>query len=110
MARPQFEPSGDQRRSVQAMAGYGIPEDAIARTIGPKGIDPKTLRKHFRRELSLGSAHASVQVTRTLFQMAISGKCVAATIFWAKTRIGWRETSGAPQNIAPEKDVRGGRS
>jgi hypothetical protein len=72
MARPQFEPSEEHRRSVQTMAGYGIPEDVIARTIGPKGIDPKTLRKHFRRELLLGSTWANAQVAKTLFQMATS--------------------------------------
>jgi hypothetical protein len=97
MARPQFEPSEEHRRSVQTMAGYGIPEDVIARTIGPKGIDPKTLRKHFRRELLMGSTWANAQVAKTLFQMATSGKCILATIFWLKTRMGWKPAGGAVQ-------------
>jgi hypothetical protein len=109
MARPQFEPSEERRKTVQTMASYGIPEDVIARTIGPEGIDPKTLRKHFRRELSLGSAQASAKVLQTLFQMAISGKCIAATIFWVKTRLRWKETSGPRPTSAQQADVQGGR-
>jgi hypothetical protein len=77
------------------MAAYGMPEEQIACTIGPKGIDPKTLRKHFRRELLLGATKANAKVAETAYQMAISGKCPAMTIFWMKCRGGWRETEHA---------------
>jgi hypothetical protein len=77
---------------VEAMAGCGIPEIKIARKVGERGISPKTLRKHFRRELDTGATNANAAVARSLFNLAISGN-VAAAIFWLKCRAGWRETN-----------------
>ena len=54
-------------------------------------VDPKTLRKHFRRELSRGSVEATAKVAQTLFHMATVDKNVGAAIFWMKARAGWRE-------------------
>ena len=51
MGRRAHRPDPSQRRQVEAMAAYGIPEDNISRVIG---VDPKTLRKHYRDELDLG--------------------------------------------------------
>lgn len=87
--RKSLEPTEQQRRMVESLAGCGTKQDAIARIMG---IDPKTLRKHFRQELGCGGDKAIAQVAGTLFKMAISGECVAATIFFLKTRGGWRET------------------
>jgi hypothetical protein len=91
MPRPKFEPSAEQRRLVERMAALGTPETEIAKNVGPEGIDPKTLRKHFRRELSTGATKATTRVAETLYQMATSGTCPAASIFWMKCRGGWRE-------------------
>ena len=90
MARPPFHPTPEQRRYVETMSACGIPEEKIARVID---IDPKTLRKCFRRELDIGATKANTAVAQTAFRMATSGKCAAATIFWLKTRAGWRETT-----------------
>jgi hypothetical protein len=105
MARPRFKPTDEQRRMVKSMSGVGLPEEDIARTIGPRGISPKTLRKYFRQELSLGSTLANTKVLNTLFRLATSGDCVAASIFWAKTRLGWRERGGPPATpqVQPEE-------
>jgi hypothetical protein len=89
MPRPMFTPTADQRALVKSMAGLGTPHEDIARKIGIRS--PKTLRKHFRDELDLGSTDADYNVRRTLYQMATSGKDTAATIFWMKVRAGWRE-------------------
>jgi hypothetical protein len=62
----------------------------IARSLG---IDSKTLRKHFRRELDCSADKADAQVAASLYKLAISGRCPPATIFWMKSRRGWRETS-----------------
>ena len=70
------------------MAAYGIPETDISRVVG---IDPKTLRKHYRDELDLGETKANAQVAGYLFNAAKSGN-VTAQIFWLKTRARWRET------------------
>ena len=84
----KFEPTDDQRRTVKAMAGFGVPHVDIAIFLG---IDAKTLRKHFRGELDRGTIEANVKVAQTLFTMATVDKNVAAAIFWMKARAGWRE-------------------
>lgn len=83
-----FEPTEDQRRTVRALSGYGVPQDGIAIHIG---IDAKTLRKHFRDELDRGSVEATAKVAQTLFHLATVEKNVPAVIFWMKARAGWRE-------------------
>jgi predicted ArsR family transcriptional regulator len=88
MAPPTYSPTEEQRRTVRAMSGFGIPQTDIATLLE---IDAKTLRKHFRRELDRGSIEATVKVAQTLFQMATSGQNTAAAIFWMKARAGWRE-------------------
>lgn len=83
-----FQPTEEQRRTVKAMAGLGVPHDGIAVLLE---VDPKTLRKYFHTELERGSVEATAKVAQSLFQMATQGKNVAAAIFWMKARAGWRE-------------------
>jgi len=71
------------------MSAYGIPEADIARVIG---IDPKTLRKHYRDELDTGHVKANTQIAECLFKTAKAGN-VTAQIFWLKTRARWRKVS-----------------
>jgi hypothetical protein len=82
------DPTEEQRRLVRAMSGFGIPQEQIATHME---MDAKTLRKHFRQELDRGMVEANVKVAQSLFQLATSGKNVAAAIFWMKARAGWRE-------------------
>ena len=42
MGRRAHRPDERGRRQVEALAAYGVPEQAIARVVG---VDPKTLRK-----------------------------------------------------------------
>jgi len=88
MGRRAHKPDPASRRQVEAMAAYGIPEIDIARVVG---VDPKTLRKHYRDELDMGETKANAQVAGFLFNSARSGN-VTAQIFWLKTRARWRET------------------
>ena len=88
MQGAKFEPTDEQRRLVHAMSGLGIPQQDIATHLK---IDAKTLRLHFRHELDQGSIDATIKVSQSLFQMATTGKNVAAAIFWMKARAGWRE-------------------
>lgn len=83
-----FQPTEEQRKTVRAMSGYGVPHNDIATLLD---VDPKTLRKHFRRELDRGSIEATAKVGQSLFRMATEGNNVAAAIFWMKARAGWRE-------------------
>ena len=74
------------------MAGFGVPESDIAGVIG---IDPKTLRKHYRGELDHGHVKANVRVAENLYRKATGDgrEAVIAAIFWLKTRARWRETN-----------------
>ena len=92
----RFEPTAEQRRTVKTMAGFGVPQPDIATFLG---IDPKTLRKHFREELDRGVTEANAKVAQSLFQMATQGKNVAAAIFWMKARGGWREKQEVDANV-----------
>jgi len=94
MGRRAHKPDAFHRRQVEAMSGYGVPEVDIARVIG---IDPKTLRKHYRDELATGQIKATAKVAEFLFRKATTdgSQAVTAAIFWLKTRGGWRE---APQD------------
>ena len=92
MGRRAHLPDERGRRQVEALAAYGVPERDIGRVLG---IDPKTLRKHYRDELDLGATKA--KVAEFLFRKATTEghQCVTAAIFWMKTRGGWRETPQA---------------
>jgi hypothetical protein len=94
MARRSHRPDATSRRQVEAMAAYGVPELDVARVLG---IDPKTLRKHYRDELDTGHIKATAKVAEFLFKKATTEgtQAVTAAIFWLKTRGGWRE---APQD------------
>lgn len=101
MANPPHAPTAESRAQVSALYSYGITQEEIARFLN---IDPKTLRLHYRDELDSAHVKANAKVGQFLFQNA-SGEtlangathsdCVRAAMFWAKTRMGWRET----QNI-----------
>lgn len=84
--RKNFDPTEQQRRMAESLAGCGMRQEAIARMME---IDPKTLRKHFRRELDGGADKANAQVAGTAFKMATSGECPLMTKFWLQTRNRW---------------------
>jgi hypothetical protein len=90
--RPTFEPTDTQRTRVSELAACGVRQEIIAKRVG---IDPKTLRKAFRKELREGKADACAIVAESLFRKATGdGKgAVTAAIFWLKTQAGWKETS-----------------
>ena len=85
--RPPYSPTAEQRKTVKAMAAYGIPQEAIARTVG---CNHETLRKYYPDELDLAETEANAKVAQSLFKLATNGN-VAAAIFWAKARMGWSE-------------------
>ena len=89
MGRRSHVPDPAMRRQVETMSAYGIPETDIARVVG---IDPKTLRKHYRDELDLAQTKANAQVAGYLFNAAKNGN-VTAQIFWLKTRAKWRDAA-----------------
>lgn len=96
--KPPHEPTERTRAEVSALYSFGIPQEDIGRYIG---IDAKTLRKYYREELDNSVTKANAAVGRFLYQNATGSTlkdgashsdCVRAAMFWAKTRMGWRET------------------
>ena len=106
--QPKFEPTPDQRSRVKLMKALGIPEDQICKTItNPrtgKPVAPMTLARAFAAELASGATEVHAHVGNFII-CAILGKKPAlgdaikseqvrmtAAIFYAKTKMGWRET------------------
>lgn len=88
MSRKPHSPTDEQRKTVETMAGYGMPHEDIALFLDVSG---NTLTKYYGRELKMGRVKANSKVTQGLFQQAMAGN-TTASIFWLKTRAGWRET------------------
>ncbi len=92
--RPKFKLDTDQIKQLEKMAGIGMTMEQMAAMFD---MSKDTLENLYKREpaiksaLSKGRAKASAQVLQTLFNMAASGKCIAATIFWTKVRERWKE-------------------
>ncbi len=85
---PPHDPSEDARKQVETMSAMGIRQDDMANILD---IDPKTLRKYYRRELDVGSTKATLKVAQSLFKQATEQNNVAAAIFWMKARANWSE-------------------
>ena len=79
--RPEFKPTEEQSKLVMVLTGAGFIQKDIALLITDDGIDLKTLRKHFKKELKLGKLKTNAK---------IAGKLLM--IFWAKTQMGWKTT------------------
>lgn len=87
MTRPH-EPDEKTRKTVEAMASYGIVQDDIAKVLE---IDDKTLRKYYSHELATATAKANSQVAQRLYQKCMKDD-TTSIIFWLKTRAQWKET------------------
>ena len=78
-----FQPTAEQRRTVQKLAAHGAEALDIAKILN---IYPLTLRKHFERELEVGPIEANSKVAEALFWNATRGKSTDAQKFWLTTR------------------------
>jgi len=95
--RPPYQPNDKDRNTVRSMAPF-INHDDIARAIG---ISDETMRKYYREELDTAKVRADAAVAQSLLMQAVGGAeqnwreaVPAATIFYAKTRMGWKEKIG----------------
>src|SRR5579862_2752745 len=88
MPRPKLNPTEDQRRMVKTMTAMGANQEEVAMRVGVRS--PKTLRKHFRKELDQGGSEANMTVAQALYKEAKAGD-VKAQMFWLKCRAGWRD-------------------
>jgi hypothetical protein len=74
------------------MAGLGFTQAEIGASLG---IGVITLRKYYQFELDYGHIKANEAVAQSLYDKAVANNpnSVTAAIFWAKTRMGWKETT-----------------
>lgn len=89
--RPEFAPTDEQRNLVKNLAAAGVCQNDIADMIAD-GIDPKTLRKHFVRELTTSKNFITALATSKVVA-AINNNEAWGICFWLKTRAGWKETN-----------------
>lgn len=101
MGRPAKEFTDSDIKTIQILAAAGTPYRVIGKAFG---VSEATLSVRFRDELADAKAQCNGEVARTLYQMATSGACPAATFFWLKTQAGWRET----QHIEHSGEIRSG--
>jgi hypothetical protein len=78
MPRPSFKPTEEQQRVVKTMAMCNMRHELIAVALD---ITPKTLRKHFRKELTLGLVEGHFKIRKSLLGQATSGRNTAASIY-----------------------------
>lgn len=102
MPAKAHKPDDESRAKVSALASFGIPQENIAEFIG---ISPPTLRKYYDAELKFAAIKANAAVGEYLFHLASGAalkdadnpathsECSRSAMFWAKTRMGWRETT-----------------
>ncbi len=80
---------------VEVLAACGTPQEDIRRVIthpDGKAVRLQTLHREFRHELDTAMTRANAKVGAALFNAAINGD-TASMIFWAKTRMGFREVN-----------------
>ena len=101
MSRRAFKPTAEQRRWVEAMISYGIPEAEMRLLIKhPQTGEPislEMLRRHFATEIATGAAKAQVPADTRIVDWILGRDGallddrtrVRLAIFYAKTRMGW---------------------
>jgi hypothetical protein len=106
--RPAFQPTEEQRRTVEVMVGLGIPEEDILLTVrdrNGKSISKNMLRKHFREELETAAVKMNAKVAIFMIATILGSKVPAGTTpirdervrlslmeLYLATRMGWCKT------------------
>jgi hypothetical protein len=107
--RKSFVATPEQRNNVKILVGLGVPQAMICQlVVNPqtgKPLDEGTLKKHFPREIAVGAAELHARMgsfmVANIFGMTppagtqpIKNESSRAmlSIFFAKTRMGWKET------------------
>ena len=83
----RHKPTQESRKLVSELSALGIKNEDICALID---TSIPTLLKHYEKEIRDGRIKANAKIAQTLYKKAIGGD-TACLIFWAKTRLGWRE-------------------
>jgi|ERR1700746_3983371 hypothetical protein len=97
MPKVLFTPTPENHAYVRSLATEGVSEADIAAELR---IPTKKLQRLFKDDLRQGVAAGNRTVVKTLYTAAISGTNMNVTVFWVKSRYGWRDT-GAPAEAKP---------
>jgi hypothetical protein len=96
--RPPKEFTPEEISMIERYAGIGATHIQIAYMLG---ISPRSLSDRLNADQTLcdaidrGRSKAAMKVMATAYEMATSGQDTAMTIFWLKTRCGWRDVKDA---------------
>lgn len=92
MAQKPHVPTEADRNKVRIMASMGMPQKQIAQVMGFSHV---TLLKHYRGDLDNGAAVINHAIVANLARQALKNdfRAAPAAMFWAKTRLGWRDVS-----------------
>ena len=85
--RPAFEPTKEQRLTVEVMTAGGIDQASIC---GLLKISLKTFRKHFRHEIDTSVANISMIVVAAHLKRVKAGD-MNAIKWWEQSRMNWQE-------------------
>lgn len=93
--RPQHNPTGMTRRMVEILAAEALPQAVICSLVG---VDPKTLRRHYREELDRGAAMVEAKLILHLHRIAggRDGTALKAIAFMLQCRFGWSQYAPPP--------------
>lgn len=106
MARRPKKPTEQDLQEIESLAGLGLNQDQIARV---KGISVDILRKYSNPFYQSGKAKAIARVAKTAFDMAVSGRCPAMTMFFLKTQAGWSEHPPIPESLLQLLEMNDGK-
>ncbi len=106
--KPPFEPTLEQRKNVETMAGLGLrQEEMCLLVINPRTERPirlETLIRYFSDELARGAPLLHLSIAQSLVKKALGDgpQAVTAGIWVSKCRMGWKE------RLAVEVEVKSG--
>jgi hypothetical protein len=100
MGRHRGEEHSGLIEIVKDLAAQGFSGEEIAKFTGLRSVE--SLRRSFGREIDKAAIDAHLNVAKSLFQMAVSGKNATATIFWLRCRAGWNVN---PSRAEAEEEI-----
>jgi predicted transcriptional regulator len=99
----EYEPTAEQRALVENAAAFGLTQADIAEQLG---IVEKTLRKHFRDELSGGKFKVDMIAGKTVVELMKSRDervRLEVAKYYTARRMGWKENALELYGLAPRR-------
>jgi hypothetical protein len=93
--RPPHQPTERDRKTVEALAGFGIPAAKIANVLS---LGQSTLYRYYGEEMKRGSAMVESKLIGNLLRLAggSDGTALKAIVFSLTTRFGWSQYAPRP--------------